>query len=62
MKIDGAAMFGLLPKTAWENCVATDRKNRMSLGLNCLLLQVGGRNVLVDTGVGGKKMILRMRA
>jgi glyoxylase-like metal-dependent hydrolase (beta-lactamase superfamily II) len=55
MKIDGGAMFGLVPKTAWENCVTTDRKNRMSLGLNCLLLQVGGKNVLVDTGVGARE-------
>lgn len=55
MKIDGGSMFGLVPKVAWESCVTTDRKNRMSLGLNCLLLQVSGKNVLVDTGVGCKE-------
>ena len=54
MKIDGGAMFGQVPKVAWENEVATDRKNRMSLGLNCMLLQACGKNVLVDTGVGSK--------
>ena len=54
MKIDGGSMFGLMPKVAWEGCVTTDRKNRMSLGLNCLLLQSSGKNVLVDTGVGCK--------
>ena len=47
-------MFGQVPKMAWENSVVTDRKNRMTLGLNCLLLQVCGRNVLIDTGVGSK--------
>ena len=47
-------MFGQVPKMAWENSVVTDRKNRMTLGLNCLLIQVCGRNVLVDTGVGTK--------
>ena len=55
MKIDGGSMFGLVPKVAWENCVPTDRKNRMTLGINCLLLQVSGKNVLVDTGVGSKE-------
>ncbi len=54
IKFDGGSMFGQIPKIAWENNVATDRKNRMTLGLNCLLLQVCGRNVLVDTGVGSK--------
>ena len=47
-------MFGQVPKMAWENSVVTDRKNRMTLGLNCLLLQISGRNILVDTGVGTK--------
>ena len=54
MKMDGGSMFGLVPKVAWESCVTTDRKNRISLGLNCLLLQTSGKNVLVDTGVGCK--------
>jgi glyoxylase-like metal-dependent hydrolase (beta-lactamase superfamily II) len=56
MKVDGGSMFGPVPKVAWENSVVTDRKNRMTLGLNCLLLQAGGQNVLVDTGVGSKDM------
>ena len=47
-------MFGQVPKTHWEDNVTTDRKNRITLGLNCLLLQTCGRNVLVDTGVGSK--------
>ena len=54
MKIDGGCMFGPVPKVAWENLVPTDRKNRMTLGLNCLLLQSCGKTVLVDTGVGSK--------
>ena len=54
IKLDGGSMFGQVPKVTWENNVATDRKNRITLGLNCLLLQVCGRNVLVDTGVGSK--------
>ena len=53
-KVDGGAIFGRIPKTTWENFVSTDRKNRVTLGLNCLLLQCNGQNVLVDTGVGPK--------
>ena len=49
-------MFGPVPKVAWENSVVTDRKNRMTLGLNCLLLHSAGQNVLIDTGVGSKDM------
>ena len=56
MKIDGGSMFGPVPKVAWENSVVTDRKNRMTLGLNCLLLHTNGYNVLVDTGVGSKDL------
>jgi glyoxylase-like metal-dependent hydrolase (beta-lactamase superfamily II) len=52
VKLDGGSVFGQVPKVAWENTVVTDRKNRITMGLNCLLLQVAGKNVLVDTGVG----------
>jgi glyoxylase-like metal-dependent hydrolase (beta-lactamase superfamily II) len=55
LKLDGGSVFGQVPKVAWENSVTTDRKNRITLGLNCLLLQVAGKNVLVDTGVGPKE-------
>ncbi len=54
MKMDGGSVFGQVPKVVWENSVTTDRKNRITLGLNCLLLQIGDKNVLVDTGVGSK--------
>ncbi|MDA1337150.1 MAG: MBL fold metallo-hydrolase [bacterium] len=55
-KMDAGSMFGQVPKVAWESSVVTDRKNRMTLGLNCLLLQVSGQNVLVDTGIGSKEV------
>ena len=54
MKMDGGSIFGPVPKVVWENSVTTDRKNRMTLGLNCLLLRIGDKNILVDTGVGSK--------
>ena len=56
IKRDAGSMFGPIPKVTWENMVATDRRNRVTLGLNCLLLQMGGKNVLVDTGVGPKEV------
>ena len=55
VKLDGGSVFGQVPKVNWENTVVTVRKNRITMGLNCLLLQVGGQNVLVDTGVGSKE-------
>jgi glyoxylase-like metal-dependent hydrolase (beta-lactamase superfamily II) len=56
IKRDGGCMFGHLPKTKWEDRIVTDRKNRMTLNLNCLLIQLAGKNILVDTGVGSKEM------
>jgi glyoxylase-like metal-dependent hydrolase (beta-lactamase superfamily II) len=56
IKFDGGTMFGPVPKTLWETKVATDRKNRITLGLNCLLIQVYGKTILVDTGVGAKDL------
>lgn len=54
IKFDGGSVFGQIPKTEWEDRVNTDRKNRITLGLNCLLLQTGGKNILIDTGIGSK--------
>ena len=56
IKRDGGCMFGHLPKTQWEDRIVTDRKNRMTLNLNCLLIQLAGKNIIVDTGVGSKEM------
>ena len=56
IKRDGGCMFGHLPKTKWEDRIVTDRKNRMTLNLKCLLIQLAGKNILVDTGVGSKEM------
>lgn len=56
VKFDGGTMFGQVPKAVWENKVATDRKNRITLGLNSLLIQICTHTVLVDTGVGSKEL------
>jgi len=53
-RLDGGAMFGVVPKVLWEKCCPADEKNRIQLGLNCLLIRAQGKNILVDTGLGSK--------
>ena len=54
-RLDGGAMFGVVPKTLWQKCCPADELNRIPLHLNCLLIQAHGKNVLVDTGLGDKE-------
>lgn len=54
-RLDGGAMFGVVPKILWQMCCQPDEKNRIQLGLNCLLIRAHGKNILVDTGVGDKE-------
>ena len=56
IKFDGGTMFGQVPKVSWEDKVPTDRRNRITMGLNCLLIQIGCKTVLVDAGVGSKEL------
>jgi glyoxylase-like metal-dependent hydrolase (beta-lactamase superfamily II) len=53
-RLDGGAMFGVVPKPLWEKRAAPDARNRIDLGLNCLLVRGGGKTILVDTGIGDK--------
>ena len=53
-RLDGGAMFGVVPKTMWEKQVKPDELNRITLGLNCLLIRAAGKNILVETGAGDK--------
>lgn len=53
-RLDGGAMFGVIPKPLWERRVPADERNRVTLGLNCLLIQSAGKNIVVETGVGEK--------
>ena len=52
--LDGGAFFGVIPKTMWSRKVAADEKNRVTSGLNSLLIHTGKQNVLVETGMGNK--------
>ncbi len=53
-RVDGGAVFGVVPKAIWSRLRQPDRKNRVELGLNCLLIRLGDKTALVDTGVGTK--------
>jgi glyoxylase-like metal-dependent hydrolase (beta-lactamase superfamily II) len=54
-KLDGGAMFGVVPKPLWERRIAADERNRIPLGMRCLLLEHESGLVLVDTGAGNKE-------
>jgi len=53
-KLDGGAMFGVVPRNLWQKGNPPDEKNRITMSLNTLLLIRDGRVILVDTGVGTK--------
>lgn len=52
--LDGGQMFGVVPKVFWEKKIPADERNRIRLGLTCLLVQTGKQNVLIETGIGDK--------
>jgi glyoxylase-like metal-dependent hydrolase (beta-lactamase superfamily II) len=54
-KLDGGAMFGVVPKPLWERRIAADERNRIPLGMRCLLVEHESGLVLVDTGAGNKE-------
>jgi len=54
-QLDGGAMFGVVPKTLWERKIPADARNRIPLGMRCLLIEHADGLVLIDTGVGDKE-------
>jgi glyoxylase-like metal-dependent hydrolase (beta-lactamase superfamily II) len=54
-KLDGGAMFGVVPKPLWEKRAAADEQNRILLGLNTVVVQTGKQTVLIETGIGNKQ-------
>src|SRR5579863_6224025 len=53
-RLDGGAMHGVVPKTLWSKLVSCDAQNRCEYTTRCLLIDVGGRRLLVETGNGDK--------
>ena len=53
--VDGGTIFGQVPRSQWELQMKPDRRNRIRLALNCMLVQTPKVNILVDTGAGSKR-------
>ncbi len=54
-KLDGGAMFGVVPKSLWSRLETPDENNLCTWAMRCLLIETEGRKVLVDTGIGNKQ-------
>jgi glyoxylase-like metal-dependent hydrolase (beta-lactamase superfamily II) len=54
-RLDGGAMFGVVPKPLWERRIQPDERNRIQLGMRCLLIEHESGLVLIDTGAGNKE-------
>src|SRR2546430_7425532 len=54
-RLDGGAMFGVVPKPLWERRIPADERNRIPLALRCLLVEHDDGLVLIDTGIGNKE-------
>ena len=54
-KLDGGAMFGVVPKSLWQQSNPPDNDNLIEMSSRCLLIENGGRLTLVDTGMGNKQ-------
>src|SRR2546428_6648494 len=52
--LDGGQVFGVVPKVLWEKKIPADPRNRVPMGLNCLLVRTGRQNILIETGLGDK--------
>jgi len=54
-KLDGGAMFGVVPKSLWEKTNPADSNNMIDMSARCMLIEDGGKLILVDTGMGNKQ-------
>ncbi len=55
IKLDGGAMFGVVPKTIWQRTNPADAHNRIEVSMRSLLIEDGERLLLIDTGIGNKQ-------
>ena len=54
-KLDGGAMFGVVPKALWQKTNPADNNNMIDIAARCLLIEDGNRLILIDTGMGNKQ-------
>lgn len=55
LRLDGGAMFGVVPKALWERTDPADERNRIAMSMRALYAEGGGRRILVDAGAGTKR-------
>src|SRR4051812_45088095 len=53
-RLDGGAMFGVVPRNLWSQVCPPDDQNRIRMNMNCLFIEGGGERILIDTGIGEK--------
>tara|TARA_B100000524_G_scaffold330085_2_gene215702 strand:+ start:144 stop:977 length:834 start_codon:yes stop_codon:yes gene_type:complete len=53
--LDGGAMFGVVPKSIWQKTCPADNNNMVKIAARCLLVEIGDRLILIDTGMGNKQ-------
>lgn len=54
-KLDGGAMFGVVPKTIWQKTNPADANNLIDMSMRCMLIEDGEKLILIDTGLGAKQ-------
>lgn len=54
-KLDGGAMFGVVPKVIWQRTNPADANNLIEMSMRCMLIEEGDRLILIDTGLGNKQ-------
>ncbi len=54
-KLDGGAMFGVVPKSIWNKLNPADENNMCTWAMRCMLIEVEDRRILIDTGIGDKQ-------
>jgi glyoxylase-like metal-dependent hydrolase (beta-lactamase superfamily II) len=54
-KLDGGAMFGVVPKSIWQRTNPADSNNLIEMSMRCMLIEDGERLILIDTGLGNKQ-------
>ncbi len=54
-KLDGGAMFGVVPKSLWQRTNPADSNNMIDMSMRCMLIEDGDRLILIDTGLGNKQ-------
>lgn len=53
-RLDGGAMFGVVPRNLWSKACPPDEQNRIRMNMNCLFIDAGSERILIDTGIGEK--------